>query len=654
MSDVVTTPIEVTAEIQQYVLTGDDIFVKEFTNENIPVWYTNLINNVIHNSPDITTVNQAIALINTLTDGYTQQFANILLDNTNLHSSLTSLTSTVGSNSAAIAALNTSKVDATSAQAIAENAVIAHFNNSGQAWFDSKISTYASDIETNAIDISNLSSTLGDSLTSTINTLNSVSTTASSALTSANTAVTTANAAQTTANTASTNATNALNQLTNIASDNVLSPVEKTSVISAYAVITTEQSGIDTQATNFSITTEKTAYDTAVTTLSTYLATLTIPVLWNNISGDTTIVGTTFRTKFNDVYTTRQTLLNAIYTKAKALADAAQSTANTGITNAATAQALAISTANSLTTLNSTVGNISASVTNLSSTVVSATNPVTTSGNAPISPVYGDIWKEPNSVITIDDFNANSSQVNYSFGDGYMYKLYNGSSWDFINAQFIGSITDGQLINTLSSTASTFASVTLPNGTKAISGWQAVAGYNSGGLFSDFIIVAGNFKVADTLGSVPVFTINTTNRKATFTSDVEINGNLLISDTITAAHIQTDAISDKHISVDAITGKNITGGNIKGVSIEGASIHGAIIQASYFDLMSVGYLTNWEYFTPAMPPDPAYNAAFARDSTGALVVHNGYYRLIKQKYAAFTSIAQSYTKTAYGVLSIPN
>jgi hypothetical protein len=137
-----------------------------------------------------------------------------------------------------------------------------------------------------------------------------------------------AGAAQITANTASSNATLALNQLTNIASDNILSPVEKSVVITNKYVIDTEQAGIDTQATAYAITTEKTAYDNAVSALTTYLATLTTPVLWNVSTGETTIVGTTFRSKFQDVYTTRQTLLNAISAKAKLLADNARSIAD--------------------------------------------------------------------------------------------------------------------------------------------------------------------------------------------------------------------------------------------------------------------------------------------------------------------------------------
>lgn len=134
--------------------------------------------------------------------------------------------------------------------------------------------------------------------------------------------------AQITADTANTNATSAISKITDMASDNILSPVEKPSIVAEYSVITTEQSGIDSQAISYGITTEKTTYDTAISALTTYLTTLTSPVAWNTLTGDTIIVGTTFRGKFNDVYTTRQTLLNAITSKAKLLADTAQGTAD--------------------------------------------------------------------------------------------------------------------------------------------------------------------------------------------------------------------------------------------------------------------------------------------------------------------------------------
>lgn len=138
---------------------------------------------------------------------------------------------------------------------------------------------------------------------------------------------------KTEADNAAADALAANQELANIASDNILSQGEKPVVIRDTNVITTEQAGIDAQATAFGVTTQKTDYDTAVTALTTYLATLTTPVLWSNLTGDTTIVGTTFRSKFADVYTTRQALLNAIYAAAKAKADAAQVSADLAQSN---------------------------------------------------------------------------------------------------------------------------------------------------------------------------------------------------------------------------------------------------------------------------------------------------------------------------------
>ena len=145
----------------------------------------------------------------------------------------------------------------------------------------------------------------------------SVSTVNSTLSTAVNTAQQTADAAQATATTAASDASTALQQLDSIASDNVLSAGEKSKVIMDVANLQNEQSGIDAQATAYSITTEKTAYDNAVAALNTYLATLTTPTAWNDVSGDTTIVGTTFRSTFTAVYGARQTLLDQIYATAQ-------------------------------------------------------------------------------------------------------------------------------------------------------------------------------------------------------------------------------------------------------------------------------------------------------------------------------------------------
>ena len=187
---------------------------------------------------------------------------------------------------------------------------------------------------------------------STYNSIVAAQTAANNAQTKANTAFTNAATAQTAANTANT-------ELTNIASDNILSPSEKPPVVQDYAVITGEQAGIDAQATSYGITTEKTNYDTAVSALTTYLGSLSG---WNTVPGsNVTIVGTTFRSKFSDVYTKRQLLLNAISAKAKLLANTAQAQADTATTNAATAQATAntavTNAATAQTTANTAVTN---------------------------------------------------------------------------------------------------------------------------------------------------------------------------------------------------------------------------------------------------------------------------------------------------------
>jgi hypothetical protein len=157
-----------------------------------------------------------------------------------------------------------------------------------------------------------------------------------------------ASAAQSAADLGAASAATALGLLTEIASDGILTPDEKPRVIMDRDVILAEQSGIDAQAAAFGVTTERTAYNAAVTALTNYLATLTVPVLWSNLSGNTNITGATFRNTFASVYSARQTLLNKIADVAKVRADlgvtnaaAAQSTANAAAAAATIAQGLA-------------------------------------------------------------------------------------------------------------------------------------------------------------------------------------------------------------------------------------------------------------------------------------------------------------------------
>ena len=130
-----------------------------------------------------------------------------------------------------------------------------------------------------------------------------------------------ADSAKQTANNAvqSASAANAL--LSDIANDNKLTAQEKQETKKEWDIIVSEKSKNDASADKYGVS--KTAYDTAYSTLSTYIT----PLL-SSLSTTSNISGTTFRSKFKDYYDARTDLLNAISAKAKSLADAAQQTAN--------------------------------------------------------------------------------------------------------------------------------------------------------------------------------------------------------------------------------------------------------------------------------------------------------------------------------------
>lgn len=81
-----------------------------------------------------------------------------------------------------------------------------------------------------------------------------------------------------------------LSIIESIAVDGVISTSEKPKFIREVNSILGEKSVFDTQATYYSLSAEKAAYDSAVSALTAYLATLTSPVAWNDTSGDTTLL----------------------------------------------------------------------------------------------------------------------------------------------------------------------------------------------------------------------------------------------------------------------------------------------------------------------------------------------------------------------------
>ena len=154
------------------------------------------------------------------------------------------------------------------------------------------------------------------------------------AQTKANQGVADALTAHNLADTGIANAATANALLTDIADDNKLTPSEKSAILNEWNSIVSEKLLNHNQGLVFVVS--ETAYQAAYNTLNTY-----VPPLVASLATTTAIVGTTFRSNFKAYYDARTNFLNAISAKSKTLADAAQTKANQGVTDAATAQARA-------------------------------------------------------------------------------------------------------------------------------------------------------------------------------------------------------------------------------------------------------------------------------------------------------------------------
>ncbi|WP_444926791.1 hypothetical protein ACJJI4_01340 [Microbulbifer sp. TRSA002] len=145
-----------------------------------------------------------------------------------------------------------------------------------------------------------------------------------------------ADSAQTAAEDAQSDATAALADLGNIAADGKLHPSEKVQVNREYNDLISQQAGIESQANELGISTEKTNYSNAISALTSYLQGLS--PTWNATNSTTNIVRSTWNGKWQDVYSYRQVLLNAISAFLKSRADNAQSAAETADSKAVAAQ----------------------------------------------------------------------------------------------------------------------------------------------------------------------------------------------------------------------------------------------------------------------------------------------------------------------------
>lgn len=95
-----------------------------------------------------------------------------------------------------------------------------------------------------------------------------------------------------------------------LVADNVLSRVEKPVLIPQVAAIEQERLGIYAQANAWGLGSQRVTYETAVNALLGYL--IGLSPAWNDVSQDTPIDGALLRSRFSDVYSTRQVVLDQI------------------------------------------------------------------------------------------------------------------------------------------------------------------------------------------------------------------------------------------------------------------------------------------------------------------------------------------------------
>lgn len=104
--------------------------------------------------------------------------------------------------------------------------------------------------------------------------------------------------------------------------DGVLKRTEKKTFVPFVQGLLNEQTALTAQAAALGV--DASAYIAALTALSTYLATLTTPVAWNDLTGKTTIDAGVSSTKLENVATARAALLAALHASAAQKAVLAQ------------------------------------------------------------------------------------------------------------------------------------------------------------------------------------------------------------------------------------------------------------------------------------------------------------------------------------------
>lgn len=176
------SPLSVEAQIKKYTLVGDDIYVRRYTNDTIPDWYRDMIANIILHDGTISDIHNAINYLESLPEGFNQSILSLKEKDKTINAAVESLVTRDSEKAAAILKINETMVDKTAAQAISETVIASYFKDGGaSAWFDTKVSTYASTIEAHGQSIEILSASI-DSSNATVEEYNDVLTTKTTAL----------------------------------------------------------------------------------------------------------------------------------------------------------------------------------------------------------------------------------------------------------------------------------------------------------------------------------------------------------------------------------------------------------------------------------------------------------------------------------------
>jgi hypothetical protein len=106
-------------------------------------------------------------------------------------------------------------------------------------------------------------------------------------------------------------------ELDNALSDGVLTPSEKNIIIPFINALVAARTNLRTRATDLNLLTsnnaQRLAYENAATALDASLATLTSPVIWSSVSGNTTVASPSgFRTAFQNAISTERNLQTVI------------------------------------------------------------------------------------------------------------------------------------------------------------------------------------------------------------------------------------------------------------------------------------------------------------------------------------------------------